>query len=207
MPEVTFLMQAQAEDIHVGSWPVRSLFLFTPSLLCLDSRITRALAPCGILGRRLTKLTPLAVPLLSVFRARSPLQLTPAFGNTTSQSAIGMQGYESAEVITALAKVYAVYSNAAVVQSSIGTSVILPGGSNQDWTLLEAEDDMETEPIVYRSVDGTNFGKKTYDVDGEISWGTLQGINDAWPAYIPKVQGSLVPHRENKIEDLRALQQ
>ncbi|GAA5893519.1 hypothetical protein JCM6882_007842 [Rhodosporidiobolus microsporus] len=153
-PEATWIMQAQAEDIHVGSWPY-----------------------------------------------------TPAYGNTTTQAAIGLDGYETAEVMTALVKVYAVYSNAATIQASIGTSTILPGGSNREWSQLEADDDMAAQPIVYRSVDGTNFGKKTSNVNGEISWGTLQALNDGFPAYIPKVEGSLVPHRNNPISELLALQQ
>ncbi|GAA5995739.1 uncharacterized protein JCM10292_004717 [Rhodotorula paludigena] len=153
-PEATWLMQAQTEDIHVGSWP-----------------------------------------------------MVPAFGNATAQSAIGMAGYETAEVITALGRVYSILSNAVHVQSAIGTSTIYPAGSSAEWSQLSADESIADSPIVYRSVDGTGFGQKTYDVNGEVSWGTLNAINKGFPAYIPHVEGSLVPFRDNQIEDLLKLQQ
>ncbi|BGP13507.1 hypothetical protein JCM10213_000685 [Rhodosporidiobolus nylandii] len=153
-PEATWIMQAQAEDLHLASWP-----------------------------------------------------LTPAYGNTTEQSAIGMQGYESAEVITALAKTYAVYSNAVVVQASVGTATIHPAGSSQFMTQITADIPWTESPIVYSSVNGTNFGQKTYNVDGEVSWGTLNALNQGFPAYVPQVEGSLVPFRNNPISELLKLQQ
>ncbi|GAA5868552.1 hypothetical protein JCM8547_003184 [Rhodosporidiobolus lusitaniae] len=153
-PEATWLMQAQAEDIHVGSWPY-----------------------------------------------------TPAPGNTTEQSAVGLDGYETEEVMSALAKTYAVYSNAVVVQSSIGTSTIHPAGSSQFNTQITADVAFAESPIVYHSVNGSTFGQNRYYPNGEISWSTLNEINKAFPAYIPHVEGTLVPRRLNSIEDLLALQQ
>ncbi|PYI02288.1 aliphatic nitrilase [Aspergillus sclerotiicarbonarius CBS 121057] len=136
-PEVTFLMQAQTEDIHLGSWP-----------------------------------------------------LTPDFGNETLT-------YESAEVITSLGRVYAILGDSIVVQASIGTATIFPAGSSAVWSQTVANVSFEEFPLVYRSFNATAFTNTTYNADGEVSWGTLQAVNQGFPEYIPQVQGGLVPWHED----------
>ncbi|GAA5868601.1 hypothetical protein JCM8547_003200 [Rhodosporidiobolus lusitaniae] len=111
------------------------------------------------------------------------------------QSAIGLDGYETEEVMSTLAK------------SSIGTSTIHPAGSSQFNAQITADVTFDEFPIVYHSVNSTDFGQNSYYADGEISWSTLTENNKAFPAYIPHVEGTLVPRRLNAIEDLPALQQ
>lgn len=141
-PEVTFIMQSQTEDIHIGSWP-----------------------------------------------------MTPDFGNSSLT-------YESSEVITSLGRVYAVLGDAIVLQSSIGTGTIFPAGSSAAWSQIVANVSFDERPIVYRSFNASAFKNTTNNVDGELSWGTLQAVNQGFPEYIPQTVGSLVPWHQNLIASL-----
>ncbi|RAK71182.1 aliphatic nitrilase [Aspergillus fijiensis CBS 313.89] len=141
-PEVTFIMQSQTEDIHLGSWP-----------------------------------------------------LVPDFGNSSLT-------YESAEVITSLGRVYAILGEAIVVQAAIGTATIFPAGSSAVWSQAVANVSFADHPLVYRSFNASAFTNTTYNADGEVSWGTLQAINEGFPEYIPQVEGTLVPWKQDLISIL-----
>ncbi|KAK7727771.1 hypothetical protein SLS57_002815 [Botryosphaeria dothidea] len=138
-PEVTFIQQAQTEDIHIG--------------------------------------------------------MTPDFGN-------GSLTYESSEVITSLGRVYAVLGDTAVIQASIGVGTIFPSGSSAVWSQIVANVSFDDHPIVYRSFNASEFKNTTNNVDGELSWGTLQAVNEGFPEYIPQTVGDLVPWHQNLITDL-----
>ncbi|RAH67490.1 aliphatic nitrilase [Aspergillus aculeatinus CBS 121060] len=141
-PEVTFIMQSQTEDIHLGSWP-----------------------------------------------------LVPDFGDSSLT-------YESAEVITSLGRVYAILGEAIVVQAAIGTATIFPAGSSAVWSQAVANVSFADHPLVYRSFNASAFTNSTYNADGEVSWGTLQAINEGFPEYIPQVEGTLVPWKQDPISTL-----
>ncbi|PYH94820.1 putative aliphatic nitrilase [Aspergillus ellipticus CBS 707.79] len=114
-PEVTFIMQAQTEDIHIGSWP-----------------------------------------------------LVPNFGSASLT-------YESAEVITALGRVYADLSNAAALQAAIGTSTIFPAGSSSVWSQTVANVSFADHPLA---------------------------INQGFPDYIPQKTGEFVAWHQNLLTTL-----
>ncbi|KAJ5113611.1 hypothetical protein N7456_002145 [Penicillium angulare] len=141
-PEVTFIMQSQTEDIHIGSWP-----------------------------------------------------LVPDFGNASLT-------YESAEVITSLGRVYAILGNAVVLQAAIGTATIFPAGSSAVWSQITANASFSDQPLVYRSFNASKFTNTTYNTDGEVSWGTLQAINEGFPEYIPQKSGELVTWHQDLLTTL-----
>lgn len=100
----------------------------------------------------------------------------------------------SFQVITSLGRVYAILSNAVVMQAAIGTSTIFPAGSSRFWDQVEADVSDTDTPLVYSTVNTTAFVRQDFDSNGEVSWGSLQAINDAVPSYIPQV--SLGPDAE-----------
>ncbi|KAK9852423.1 aliphatic nitrilase [Penicillium brevicompactum] len=141
-PEVTFIMQSQTEDIHIGSWP-----------------------------------------------------LVPDFGNASLT-------YESAEVITALGRVYAILGDAVALQAGIGTATIFPAGSSAVWSQVTANASFNEIPLVYQSFNATEFSNTTYNTDGEMSWGSLQGINQGFPKYIPQKTGEFVAWHQDLLNTL-----
>ncbi|KAF3040451.1 hypothetical protein E8E12_002097 [Didymella heteroderae] len=61
----------------------------------------------------------------------------------------------------------------------------------------------EQSPILYHSLDTSNFNvSRTYDPDSQVSWAVLQQMNDAFPRYIPKMEGKLVPRKNVSIQAL-----
>ncbi|KAI5479106.1 Iron complex transport system ATP-binding protein [Pseudohyphozyma bogoriensis] len=100
-------------------------------------------------------------------------------------------GYESGQVINALGRVYAILSNAVVMQAAIGTATIFPAGSSAFDSQIQADDVLNDVPLVYSSVNTTAFNRADYDSNGEVSWGSLQAINAVVPktlSYIPQVR-------------------
>jgi nitrilase len=68
---------------------------------------------------------------------------------------------------------------------------------------ISANTSFEESPILYYSLDTTNFNtSKTYDSDSQVSWAVLQQMVEANPKYIPKVEGSLVPKRNVSTQSL-----
>ncbi|KAJ5982592.1 hypothetical protein N7451_012692 [Penicillium sp. IBT 35674x] len=141
-PEATFILQAQTEDIHIGSWPY-----------------------------------------------------TPDFGNYSLK-------YESAEAMTSMARYYAILSNSAVIQSTVGTASIFPAGEWSALTQILANVSFDEHPMVYRSFNASNFRNITYDTDAEVSWATLQGINSGFPSYIPKKYGDFVTFQSDSVSEI-----
>ncbi|PYI10111.1 aliphatic nitrilase [Aspergillus sclerotiicarbonarius CBS 121057] len=141
-PEALFSLQAQTEDIHIGSWPY-----------------------------------------------------TPDFGNQSLT-------YESAEAMTTFASFYAAVGETIVMQSTVGTASIFPAGQSANYTQIVANVSFEEHPLVYRVANATGFRNTTYNKNGEFSWGSLQGINRAFPAYIPKDMGTYVLYHEQNLQTL-----
>jgi hypothetical protein len=123
------------------------------------------------------------------------LSLVPDFGNASLT-------YESAEVITALGRVYAILGNTVVLQAAIGTATIFPAGSSAVWSQTFANVSFTHQPLVYRSFNASSFYNMTYNADGEVSWGTLQAINQGFPQYIPQETGEYVAWHQNLLVNL-----
>ena len=125
----------------------------------------------------------------------SDYSLVPDFGNASLT-------YESAEVITALGRVYAILGDAVVLQAGIGTATIFPAGSSAVWSQVTANASFDEFPLVYQSFNATEFSNTTYNTDGEISWGSLQGINQGFPKYIPQKTGEFVAWHQDLLNTL-----
>ncbi|RMZ75254.1 hypothetical protein DV738_g5568, partial [Chaetothyriales sp. CBS 135597] len=98
---------------------------------------------------------------------------------------------------------YALLSGAYVLIPSVGHPYIL-----SPYTQIVAEVNASVSftetPILYHTLNATLlYSDESYDTDAQISWGTLQQINEAVPDSIPHVTGSLVPHSEHSNEQLR----
>lgn len=89
-------------------------------------------------------------------------------------------------------RLISILTNAVTVTPSIGhgfinqfTTLLAKSDSNQT---ASPEDDKGYAPIIYTSINGSSWSNKSYDLDGEVSWGTLMQIEDGFPEYIPKVR-------------------
>lgn len=105
-------------------------------------------------------------------------------------------------MITSLGRVYASVSNAVVLQSAIGTATIFPAGSSSVWSQVVANSSFADHPLVYRSFNTSEFANTSYNTEGEVSWGSLQGINQGFPAYIPQTTGQHVAWHQNLLAAL-----
>lgn len=105
-------------------------------------------------------------------------------------------------MITSLGRVYASISSSVVLQSAIGTATIFPGGSSSVWSQIVANASFANQPLVYRSFNTSEFANTTYNTEGEISWGSLQGINQGFPAFIPQKSDQHVAWHQNLLADL-----
>ncbi|THY98519.1 aliphatic nitrilase-like protein [Aureobasidium pullulans] len=97
-------------------------------------------------------------------------------------------------------RAYAVYSGAYTFFHAIGAAKAFDPLGN---TIAEmtASADMQQYPMLYSSINTTSFNTtRTFNSDGQQSWGVLQQILQAFPAYIPRVQGILVEHREHSVD-------
>ncbi|KAL1903592.1 hypothetical protein Sste5346_000221 [Sporothrix stenoceras] len=84
--------------------------------------------------------------------------------------------------MTALGRVCAILGNQIVVQAAVGTGTIFPGGSSAVWSQIGVNVSFSEDPIVYRSLNASQFSNTTYNSKGEVSWGSLQGINEGFPS-------------------------
>ena len=92
--------------------------------------------------------------------------------------------------------VYAHNSGANIILAGVGYAAVL-NATAQVVAEVKASASFEEYPMLYHSFNTTKFDKtKTYDANGQASWGVLQQIVDGFPKYIPKVMGNLVPFRE-----------
>lgn len=70
---------------------------------------------------------------------------------------------------------------------------------------MSANISFEESPLLIHSFDTSTFNDTaTYDVDGQMSWGVLEQIRNSFPAYVPKVEGALVPQQNHSISYLQA---
>lgn len=68
---------------------------------------------------------------------------------------------------------------------------------------ISANVSFDERPIFYHNLDTSGFNTtRTYDSDGQVSWAVLRQIVKSFPGYIPKVEGDLVPRRNNSIKFL-----
>lgn len=104
---------------------------------------------------------------------------------------------------SATARVYALTTGAYNFVAAIGAAVAFDPLGN---TIAEiaARADMHETPMLYASANTSSFNtSKTYDVDGQASWAIVREVVDAYPEGIPRVEGSLVPHREKSVAWLK----
>ncbi|OMP88072.1 Nitrilase, arylacetone-specific [Diplodia seriata] len=113
------------------------------------------------------------------------------------------QYWEALEVNAAAARTYAVNAGAVTLFAAVGHAAVYDG-TGIEVASIEQSVDYDERPILYASVNATAFRREAYDVDGEQSWGTLQQVVDAFPAYIPKVEGTFVEKKTVLIADLLA---
>lgn len=110
-----------------------------------------------------------------------------------------------AGIFKAASASYAVLSGAHVLLPAVGHSVIIDQYTN---TVAEsrAKNIFADLPILYSAFNHASllYSDETSDADAQVSWGTLQQINEAVPDAIPQVTGSLVPHHENSVVQLKA---
>lgn len=97
---------------------------------------------------------------------------------------------------------YAILSGAYVFHSGIGavwvidsTGVVVANVSSQV--------DLNEVPMLYYSVYTTSFNtSKTYDIDGQVSWGVVEQIKNGFPSYIPRDPGTFVDFHQVPITAL-----
>ncbi|GAA5879229.1 hypothetical protein JCM8547_003938 [Rhodosporidiobolus lusitaniae] len=126
-----------------------------------------------------------------------PFPYNPQINDTTAQ------WWEDVEVNFAATRVFAVNSGAVTLTAGVGGAVIF-SGQGAKLAEGEANDSFDETPILYASVNATRFANVTSNANGEQSWDILQQIEAAIPAYIPQVNGTLVPQRNTSIKALEA---
>ncbi|KAF6816922.1 hypothetical protein CSOJ01_02619 [Colletotrichum sojae] len=102
------------------------------------------------------------------------------------------QEWEDVQVAYSAVRVISILTDAVTVTPSIGhgfinhiTTFLARSDSNQT---ASPEDDQGYAPLIYGSVNGSSWSNASYNLDGEVSWGTLMQIEDGFPEYIPKVR-------------------
>jgi hypothetical protein len=99
---------------------------------------------------------------------------------------------------------YANLAGAYVFTPAVGASLVLDP-LMQVVAQINASAPFDETPMLYHSLNTTAFKEsKSYDPDGQVSWGTLQQILVAFPGYIPKDKGSFVDHHVVPLETLKA---
>lgn len=99
---------------------------------------------------------------------------------------------------------YAFLSGAYVLMPAVGHAFVMDPLTNIV-AEINAEASFEKQPILYHALNATALhSDMTYDPDAQISWSVLEQINEAFPTYIPQKTGSLVPHSEKSIAQLKA---
>lgn len=111
--------------------------------------------------------------------------------------------WENEWINTGTVSVYSVLSGAYSLTSAIGVSFVTDPLGNRV-AHVGANVSFDEVPILYYSFNTSGFNNsKTYDIDGQASWGTLRQIVDSFPEYVPKVEGEFVKHKTNSIEYLK----
>ncbi|CAG8165341.1 unnamed protein product [Penicillium salamii] len=105
-------------------------------------------------------------------------------------------GWEGATVEVAASRHYAFMTGSYELMPAVGFAAAFEPSGNMI-AQINASVSFEEHPIVYASINTTTFNtSQTYDVDSQMSWAVLQQIVKGYPDYIPRVEGSLVPHKE-----------
>lgn len=98
-------------------------------------------------------------------------------------------------------RTYAVNAGAVTIWAGVGYSAVYGADGIETAEMLASVP--FTTPMLYTSINTISFNRtKTYNVNGEQSWGVLKQIEDAWPYYIPKVIGTFVLKKQNLNSDL-----
>ncbi|TKW52465.1 Arylacetonitrilase [Colletotrichum tanaceti] len=112
-----------------------------------------------------------------------------------------VENWEDVDVAYSALRLMSILTNAVTVTPSIGygfinqfTTLLAHSNSN---TTAHPNDDQDYAPLIYSSVNGSSWSDQSYDLDGEVSWGTLKQIEDGFPEYIPKENGSFVTFRHS----------
>ncbi|WQF85599.1 Putative carbon-nitrogen hydrolase, nitrilase/Cyanide hydratase [Colletotrichum destructivum] len=107
-----------------------------------------------------------------------------------------VENWEDVDVAYSALRLMSILTNAVTVTPSIGygfinqfTTLLAHSNSN---TTAHPNDDQDYAPLIYSSVNGSSWSNQSYDIDGEVSWGTLKQIEDGFPEYIPKVCSPLL---------------
>ncbi|KAJ0164154.1 hypothetical protein CTA2_1632 [Colletotrichum tanaceti] len=115
-----------------------------------------------------------------------------------------VENWEDVDVAYSALRLMSILTNAVTVTPSIGygfinqfTTLLAHSNSN---TTAHPNDDQDYAPLIYSSVNGSSWSDQSYDLDGEVSWGTLKQIEDGFPEYIPKENGSFVTFRQYSTE-------
>lgn len=110
------------------------------------------------------------------------------------------QWWDRADTALAMARIYSVDGHVFTVMPAIGKATIFAAAG----VPLNSSDvyaDFEALPFVTATVDASAFDlSQTYDVDGEFSWAALKQMEEALPAYIPRVGSAFFEHVVNAIE-------
>lgn len=110
--------------------------------------------------------------------------------------------FYNASLVTRGAGSYALNSGAYVLMPSIGFCFVFDP-LMRIVAHLDNSVDYKEHPMLYHTLDASELqGAEEYDPNAQASWAVLQQLNDAFPATIPRVSGSLVPRRETSIEHL-----
>lgn len=111
--------------------------------------------------------------------------------------------WESLEVNSAAARLYAVNAGAVTLFAAVGYSAVY-AADGTEVASVEADVDWDEQPLLFASVNASAFRREAYDVDGEQSWGVLKQIEGDWPAGVPKVNGTFVEKKTVSIGELWA---
>ncbi|GAA5980903.1 hypothetical protein JCM11641_005479 [Rhodosporidiobolus odoratus] len=93
--------------------------------------------------------------------------------------------FEDVGTNLAAARIFVINSGAVTVSPGIGGSAIY-AATGVKFVESQANDDFQGEPIIFASVNATAFANVTYNSDSEQSWGIVEQVEAAIPAYIPR---------------------
>lgn len=128
--------------------------------------------------------------------AQRPKLHIGAFPYVTDYKDTAESFWFNAELTSNLAASFAFLSGAHVIMPAIGYAFIFDPMTRK---VAEIKDEVpySEQPILYHTLNiDMSSNVPTHDPDCQVSYGTLRQINESFPAYIPKNEGSLTTHRK-----------